>query len=98
MLEQSARAIAPLLDEIVEAVTCGVSLEKPEGHIGGPEADMFQLNISEAFCSSITKAIDLAYRRGTMTMGPIKRDLSGFSEAWNEYLEWLKNKSERQCE
>jgi hypothetical protein len=95
MLEQTAFAVAPLLDEMLEAVTCGVSLEKPEDHIGGPEVDMFQLDISETFCLSITKAIELAYRQGRTTTGSINRDLSGFTEAWNEYLVWLKNKAEK---
>tara|TARA_A100001037_G_C14880417_1_gene513694 strand:- start:90 stop:365 length:276 start_codon:yes stop_codon:yes gene_type:complete len=90
MLEQSGLAVCPLLNETLVQVFRQSPLEKPTDHKGGSETDMFQIEISLSLCFRVIRAIDLAMQSGWVTTGRVNRDLSGFSEAWHEYLRWLK--------
>lgn len=87
MLEQTADLLdEPLCSRLQEITKC-CPLEKPDGHIGGAETDMFELHLENEKRMVILESVRKAVIEGRTTGGTCRRGLKGFVEAWTEYCD-----------
>ena len=91
MLDECAdllmRMNASPLAGLLRTVTAGVPLDKPADHRGPSATDMYRLELIPEQRAEIAVLIKNARRQGLTTTGG--RDLGGFDEAWQEYVEFV---------
>lgn len=78
MLERTAELVDPSVAAHLLAAMSGKPLPKPEGHKGGPETDMFELDLEDAVTAAVVEAVERAHAAGVGKLG-------GFVAAWREY-------------
>ena len=80
MLERTAELVDPAVAEHLLAATAGRPLPKPEGHKGGTETDMFELELDAVIADAVFRSVERAH-----AAGPGSGKLGGFVAAWREY-------------
>ena len=91
MLQQTRELLdaVPQLAASVARILEGPILEKPADHRGGPQTDMFVMDLSLAEARATLAVIDAAVASGRTTTATHGRGLGGFHEAWLEYVNYL---------
>lgn len=84
LLQQASRGE---LSTRVRAQLERAPLPRPPGHRAGPAADFFECDFTLAEARAILEVVASAQQRGERTTGG--RHLGGFTEAWQEYVDWL---------
>lgn len=88
MLEQTASVCDQAMQKNLLSLCHSDPLEKPSGHKGGTEVDMFNTNIALQDVKNIVQQVAQACATGAMTEGIVVRDYSGILKAWEEYERW----------
>jgi len=91
MLERSralllAAGERDLAERIADLLTTA-PVAKPPGHRAGAATDFFVLDLDPAAGERILSVVTAAAAAGTRTAEG--RSLAGFSEAWQEYVDWM---------
>lgn len=95
MLEQTGELTSDRLGAALEQALQLPPVPKPEGHRGGAATDMFELALSVWLVDDIANEVREAAAVLRTTSATEDRGLGGFAEAWNEYAEFLSEKSTR---
>jgi hypothetical protein len=90
MLEQTSELTSEVFSTVLRQTLQSAPVPKPDGHRGGAVTDMFELTLSQRLVDDIAGEVHDAAATSRTTSGTKDRGLGGFSEAWNEYAEFLK--------
>ena len=95
MLNRTAQWVAPPLAEALRAATQGPALPKPDDHKGGPDTDMFEVDLDGALVAAIVRGVeraaagyvsaDRSAARRRDPDPPPTGSLNAYVTAWREY-------------
>lgn len=80
-------------DEVFRALSAALQappLPKPADHRGGPATDMFRLALSREDAEAVAALVARAAAAGRTTSATAGRGLGGFTEAWQELVQQLR--------
>ena len=82
MLTETSALLCGTLRAALIAATTGSPLPKPPGHKGGPDTDMFEIQLPRTDIAAVLAVVEDAARHGRRT--PRGGKLGGFVVAWRE--------------
>lgn len=89
-LIRTASYIEPRVATTLKRFTESTPLEKPVDHKGGPETDVFKIQLSQEDIATILADLENARARLKLEQGSSQPNLGPLIALWQEHADWLK--------